>query len=135
MSTNDPTGPAVVPSDTIEQQTRQWGMFLHLSLILGYVVPVAGLAAPIIIWQTKKNELPLLDERGKNATNWMISLLIYCAAYVMVSIVLTFVGIGIVLLMLWPLILVASVVPPVIARINANNGEVWRYPLAIQFLK
>jgi uncharacterized Tic20 family protein len=104
-------------------------------VILGYVVPVAGLAAPIIIWQTKKNELPLLDEHGKNAVNWLISLLIYCAAYVMVSFVLTFVGVGIILFMLWPFILVATIIPPIMAAIKGNNGEVWKYPLAIQFLK
>jgi len=40
-------------------------MFLHFSLLAGYVVPIAGLIAPIIIWQLKKNELPGLDEHGK----------------------------------------------------------------------
>jgi uncharacterized Tic20 family protein len=33
-----------------DQQTRQWAMFLHLSQFAGYIIPLAGLVVPIIIW-------------------------------------------------------------------------------------
>lgn len=110
------------------QQTRQWGMFLHLSVLAGYVVPVAGLVAPILIWQLKKDELPGLDQHGKNALNWIISEIIYAVFCAL----LVFVLIGI------PLLIALTVLGmgfPIIAGIKANNGEVWKYPLAIEFLK
>src|SRR5712691_916577 len=66
-----------VSSATEEQQTRQWALFLHLSLLAGFLVPFAGLIAPIVIWQLKKADLPGLDVHGKNALNWIISTILY----------------------------------------------------------
>ncbi|MCI0702366.1 MAG: DUF4870 domain-containing protein [Planctomycetia bacterium] len=111
-----------------EQETRQWAMFLHLSLLAGNLVPMGGIIAPIAIWQMKKDVLPKIDVHGKEAVNWMISSIIYLT----VSIVLSFLLIGIPLLVA---VGVAMVVFPVIAAVKANNGEVWRYPLTIRFIK
>ena len=121
-----PAGAASAPD--LEQQTRQWAFFLHLSVLAGLVVPIAGVVVPILIWQLKKAELPGLDVHGINAVNWMISALIYAVACV----ILTFVIIG------GPLLIVLGVlgvVFPIIAAIKANNGVVWQYPLTIQVLK
>lgn len=109
-------------------QPRQWAMFLHLSLLAGFIIPVAGLAVPIIIWQMKKGDIPEIDAHGKIVVNWMISSLIYWA----IGFILTFVLIGIPILMV---LVVLAVVFPIIAGIKANNGEVWKYPLSITFLK
>jgi hypothetical protein len=111
-----------------EQQVRQWGMFLHLSQFAGYIVPGLGFVAPILIWQMKKEELPELDAHGKNVVNWLISLVIYLA----MSSVLIIVVIGIALLVVLG---VLAVVFPIIGAIKANNGESWKYPLTISFLK
>jgi uncharacterized Tic20 family protein len=111
-----------------EEQTRQWAMFLHLSLLAGFVVPIAGLVAPIVIWQLKKTELPGIDVHGKNALNWIISDLIY----VIVGVILIFAIIGIPLLFA---LAIVSIIFPVIAAIKANNGEVWKYPMSITIIK
>jgi uncharacterized Tic20 family protein len=113
---------------TQEQQTRQWAFFLHISILAGFVVPIVGLVIPIAIWQLKKAELPEIDVHGKNAVNWIISALIYAA----VCVLLSFVIIGIPLLIILG---VVAVVVPIVAGIKANNGEIWKYPLAIPFLK
>lgn len=118
--------PAVVAPPS--RETNLWAMWLHLSMLLGLVIPVAGLIAPIVIWQVKKTDLPGIDAHGKHAVNWIISAVIYCV----VSLVLVFVLIGIpmflVLMVLW-------IVFPIMAGIKGNNGEVWKYPLSISFLK
>lgn len=114
------------PSGSAADQTRFWAMLLHFSLLAGYVAPLAGFIAPIVLWQVKKDELPEIDEHGKNATNWLISHLIYFV----LCIPLCFVVIGFGLLMILG---VLAIVFPVIAGIKANNGEVWRYPLSIRF--
>jgi|SRR5262245_14961128 len=111
-----------------EKETRQWAMFLHLSLLAGNLMPGAGIVIPILIWQMKKDVLPKLDIHGKEAVNWMLSMLIYLS----VSAILTLVLIGIPLLIA---LAVVGIVFPIIAAIKANNGEVWRYPLTIRFIK
>jgi hypothetical protein len=111
-----------------EKDTRLWGMILHLSVLAGHVVPYAGLIAPIVIWQLKKNELPGIDQHGKNAVNWIISFIIYSV----VCILLIFVIIGIPMMIILG---VLGLIFPIIAGIKANNGEYWKYPLSITFFK
>lgn len=115
--------------EAVDKQTRQWGALLHLSQLLGYsALPIAGLVAPILIWQFKKDQLPQLDEHGRNATNWIISSTIYAV----VSAILLLVLIGIPMLFG---VLICCLIFPIIAAIKANNGEVWKYPMTIEFLK
>ena len=107
---------------------RTWGMFLHLSMLASFVIPLLGLLAPIVNWQMKKDQLPIIDEHGKNAVNWLISAAIYFAVGFVLWLLL--IGIPIVIA-----VMVCSVVFPIMAGIKANNGEVWKYPLTISFLK
>ncbi|MEL6320541.1 MAG: DUF4870 domain-containing protein [Cyanobacteria bacterium J06626_14] len=110
-----------------DRQTRQWAMFLHLSQLAGYIVPVAGLVVPIVIWQMKKEEMPELDVHGKVVANWIISLLIYGA----VCLVLTFVLIGV---FLFAVLGIIAIVFPIIGAIKANEGQVWKYPFSLTLL-
>ena len=118
--------------DTALLQTdkeRQMGLFLHISQLANMLIPPAGIIAPIVIWQVKKDEMPGLDAHGKMVTNWIISSVIYWA----ISVVLLFVFfIGLI-----PMLglMIASIVFPIIGAIKANNGEFWEYPITIKFLK
>ncbi len=112
----------------MEKETRTWAMILHLSLLAGFVIPMAGLIAPIIIWQIKKEEMPEIDAHGKMATNFIISMIIYS----MVCVVLSFFLIGIPLLFALAAI---GVIYPIIGGVKANNGELWNYPGVIQLIK
>ncbi len=115
-------------TSTVDLQTRRWAMFLHLSQFAGYVVPLAGLVVPIVIWQLKKVELPGIDVHGKNVVNWIISEIIYAA----IGFILTFVIIGSPLLIALGII---GIIFPIVGGIKANNGDVWKYPLSFSFLK
>ena len=107
---------------------NQWAMVLHLSQLANFVVPLAGIIAPIVIWQINKDEFPSLDVHGKIVVNWIISFIIYFA----VCFLLLFVVIGIPLLAILGLL---GIIFPIIGGIKANNGEIWKYPLSITFLK
>ena len=109
---------------TSDASTKQWAVILHLSQFAGYVVPLAGLLAPIL----KKDEIPGIDEHGKNIANWMISAFIY----LFVSGLLTVVLIGFVGLIA---LAIMAIVFPIIGAIKANDGVTWKYPLSIAFLK
>ncbi len=117
--------PSQMSLQTLEQ--KQMGLFLHLSQLLNFVLPPAGIIAPIVLWQVKKDQMPALDAHGKMITNWLISSPIYAA----ITFVLTFVLIGI---LGFIALGVVSLVFPIIGAIKANNGELWEYPLTIKFL-
>lgn len=102
-------------------------MILHLSVLTGLAVPLAGWIAPIAIWQIKKDEFPDLDEHGKNVTNFLLSLLIYT----IVSALLCIIVIGIPLLLA---VAAIHIIFPIIAGLKASNGETWKYPLTITFI-
>jgi uncharacterized Tic20 family protein len=110
-----------------DRQTRQWAFLLHLSVLAGFALPFA-LVVPLAIWQLKKEDLPGIDAHGKNAINWIIS----AAIYAVVCVLLVFVVIGIPMLIMLGIL---AVVFPIMAAIKANNGELWKYPLSIPFLK
>ncbi len=112
----------------MESATNQWAMILHFSMLAGFVIPYAGLIAPIVIWQVKKQELPRLDVHGCNAANWIVTYLIFCV----ICIPLVFVIIGVPLLILGGIV---SAIFSIIAALKANDGIAWSYPMAITFFR
>jgi uncharacterized protein len=82
----------------------------------------------LVIWLVKKDEYAFVDDQGKEALNFQISITIYS----LVSGVLILALIGIPLLIA---VIIFSVVMTVIAAIKANGGEYYRYPLTIRFVK
>ncbi len=114
--------------DEVAKDTNMWGMFIHLSQFAGFMIPYAGLILPIILWQVKKDESKVIDMHGKIVTNWIISETIY----LLVGGILSALLIGIPILIA---VAILCIVYPIMGGIKANNGEVWRYPLSIQFFK
>lgn len=111
-----------------DQALRTWAMVLHFSLLAGFVVPLAGLLAPIIIWQVKKSELPEIDPHGRIVVNWLISAFIYAVICMVLSMIL----IGIPLMFVLGTL---ALIFPIIGGIKANEGQLWKYPLSIEILK
>lgn len=116
-------------SKEVNKDARMWAMFCHLAALAGLVVPVVGcIIGPLIVWQIKKEEFPFVDEQGKEAVNFQISVLIYG----IVAGLLCFACVGIILL---PAVVIFDLVFMLIAAVKANNGEHYRYPLTIRFIK
>lgn len=110
-----------------DPNANTWAMILHFSQFAGYVVPIAGFLAPIVIWQLKKDDLPTLDAHGRNVTNWLITEFLFS----ILCTILFFVGIG---FLGFLVLAVLSVIFPIIGGIKASQGEVWKYPLTIRFV-
>jgi len=130
MEHQDQTTPQPEPELEPDQdkETKTWAMILHLSLLSGLVVPMAGLIVPIIIYVIKKDSLPGLAPHANVVFNWMISAVIYA----IVSIALMIIVVGFLTLFA---VAVLSIVFPIIGAIKASEGEVWPYPLSIPIFK
>lgn len=120
-------------------EERQWAMFAHLSALLGGILTGAfgGLGVfigPLVIWLVKKETMPFVDDQGKEALNFNITMGIIGLALLVLS-VLTF-GIG--LLLAVPVGLVVGVgwlVFTIIAAIKSNEGVAYRYPVCLRLVK
>ena len=111
-----------------------------LAHVLGLFV---GFLGPLIILLVSKSKP--VKEHARNALNWQISVMIYCV----VSVILLFVLVGFLLLisvyianfivlvgfLLLVALCIANFIFCIIAAVKAGNGETWKYPLSIPFLK
>ena len=116
-------------------EERTYGLVIHLSALAAYVLPALGsLIGPLVAWLVWKDRSKFADDAGKEALNFQLTLW----AVVLVAgagIVMTL-GLG--ALILWPVFVVVPVVQvifAIVAAIAAQNGEAYRYPLSIRFLK
>ncbi|MCC6909914.1 MAG: DUF4870 domain-containing protein [Phycisphaerales bacterium] len=106
---------------------RLWATFIHLSGLAGYLIPMASIIAPLVLWLIKKSQSPFLDDHGREALNFQISMVVWG----LVAGVLCFVCIGVVLL---PVVVIVQVVFSIVMAVRANRGEYVRYPITIRFL-
>jgi uncharacterized Tic20 family protein len=121
--------PEVTGAIELTKDAKMWAMFCHLAGLARFApIPFAGIIAPLIVWQIKKDEHPFVDYNGKEAVNFQISVAIYLVA----AILLCFVVIGFFMV---PAVVVFNIVFLIIAAVKANNGEHYEYPLSIRFIK
>lgn len=111
----------------ITGEDKQYAMFIHLSQLAGMIIPFLGWVLPLILWQTKKDTSPFIDENGKIVMNWIISSLIYG----IICFILFFLLVGFFLLIVMG---ICSLVFIIVGAIKANDGELWTYPLSIRFI-
>jgi len=119
------------PARETNKNARMWAMFCHLAGVGGLVpiLPVLGsIIAPLVIWQIKKDDFAFVNEQGKEAVNFQISILLY--AIVAGILCLACIGAGLLLA-----VCILDVVFLLIAAIKANDGVHYRYPLTIRFIK
>jgi uncharacterized Tic20 family protein len=120
-----------IPSSPVpfsDSDARMWAMITHLSALTGMFTLIGSLVGPILVWQIQKEKSAFIDFHGKEAVNFNITIAIAAG----ISFVLMILLIGIVLL--W-IVGAVWLVFTVIAAIKANNGEYYRYPISIRFIK
>ena len=127
--TNEPNAGAAPGGDAAPgKEERTMGMLCHLLALAGYVVPFGNIIGPLVIWLVKKDESSFVDDQGKESLNFQITVMIA----VVVCIILFFL---VVPLLLIPVIGLIDLVFIIIATIQANNGERYRYPFALRLIK
>jgi hypothetical protein len=121
-------------------EERQWAMFAHLSALLGALLTgVWGggwgcFIGPLVIWLVKKDTMPFVNDQGKEALNFNITVAIAFVVLFLLS-VMTF-GIGLIIAIpLWIIIGISWLVFTIIAAIKANEGVLYRYPFTLRLIK
>lgn len=117
-------------SSAPEKSARQWAMGCHLIGLCGIIIPVpaSGLIGTLVLWLIKREDSAFIDEQGKEAVNFQISLFIYASICIFLSVI----GIG--LLLLFPLAIFGFVCT-IIAAIKSSEGISFRYPASIRLVK
>ncbi|HEY1170664.1 MAG TPA: DUF4870 domain-containing protein [Verrucomicrobiae bacterium] len=129
-----------------EKEQRQWGMFCHLAALAVFIpiAPLGNIVGPLVIWLWKRHDIAGVNEHGKAALNFHISM----ALYILI--------LGLVIAL--PMLLLSFLFPPlflglipvggiaailalvevvltIVAALQANDGKHYRYPFTINFLK
>ena len=127
MSENLQETPKAAPQYSKDEQT--WAMVCHLSALSGFVIPFGNIIGPLVVWLIKKDTMPLVDQHGKEALNFQITVMIA----VFVCALLMLVVIGIFLLFVVGL---GALILTIMAAIKVSNGELdYKYPFALRLIK
>src|SRR5260221_11652238 len=120
MSENITPAPAPTAASAEE---KQWAMFAHLSSLVAMWAGYMGFLGPLIIWLIKKEQLPFVNDQGKEALNFQLNMFGWGLALAMGSIPVIFLTLGFGMLLVVPLALglvAYSVIMPVLAAVKAN---------------
>ncbi len=112
----------------VSQEERTMGMVAHLISLVGFVIPFGNIIGPLVIWLMKKDTMPFVDDQGKEALNFNITI----AIAAVVSGILTLVLIGFIMMIV---VGIAWLVLTIIAAMKANAGEMYRYPFTLRLIK
>ncbi|MGE3109287.1 MAG: DUF4870 domain-containing protein [Phycisphaerales bacterium] len=100
---------------------RTYAVLTHLAPVMAYVFTggILSIIAPLVMWMARRKESPFLDDHGREAVNFQLTLLIVAVASFFVLLV--------------PVI-IFGVVMSIVAAVAANRGQFYRYPMCIRLI-
>ena len=112
----------------VDQEVRTTAVATHLSTFAGLVVPFGSVIGPLAVWLTRRDRDPFIDDTGREALNFGISIAIYgvvalVAALMLVGIPLLIAGV------------IAWVVLASLAAAKASQGQAYRHPLTLRLVR
>ena len=118
-----PPGQRPLPPD----QERLWGMLAHLlSFVAAYIA--LGFVAPLIVLLVFGPRSAYVRANAVESLNFNLTWLLYGVIGVILALVL----VGFLILIVLG---IAYLVLVIVASVKANNGEVYRYPATIRFVR
>jgi len=147
----------------LDKHQKNIATFIHLSTFSRFMIPLGNFIGPIILWVTNKDKSEFIDSHGKQAINFQLSILLYTIILGTISVPffifklfnrmdfidfngfhdfhinigepspLLYIGGGLGVLCVIGFILELAFI--VIASLKARDGELYKYPLTINFLK
>lgn len=147
----------------IDNHQKNIATFIHLSTFSRFIIPFGNFIGPLILWIANKDKSEFIDAHGKQAINFQISILLY--AIILGAITIPFFIFGLLghinffdfnsfdnfhfnISKPSPLLYITGgfgvlavtgfileLVFIVVASLKARDGEYYKYPLTINFLK
>lgn len=112
-----------------EKSARQWATIIHLSPLVGLLGNGIGFVlAPLILWLIKRNDHPFIDDQGKEAVNFQITMSIATLAGALLLVI----GIGFIII---AVAVALATIFPILAAIKSSDGVAYRFPFSIRFIK
>ena len=122
------------PLISSNKDERLWATLIHLGGIVGVLIAGTSsliglplpfnLLIPFVIWLLKREGSPFINDQGKEALNFNITITI-------VGYLLIFTCIGVFLL---PFLGIYALIVSVIASVKANEGVAYRYPGTLRLI-
>ena len=117
------------PIKEYDRNARNWAMICHLSALVGLLwIPILHILAPLFVWLFKRNDHPFIDDQGKEALNFQITM----GLIGLVGWVLTLIFVGWLILIL---LLAINFVFVLSAALKVNQGESYRYPFNLRLIR
>jgi uncharacterized Tic20 family protein len=113
---------------TADETARTTAAAAHLSTFAGLIVPFGSVIGPLAVWLTRRDRDPFIDQAGREALNFGITIAVYGSVLLVAALML----VGIPLLMVG---VVAWVVLASLAAVKASQGEAYRYPLTLRLIR
>jgi uncharacterized Tic20 family protein len=147
----------------LDNHHKNIATFIHLSTFSRFIIPFGNFIGPIVLWIANKEKSEFVDTHGKQAINFQISILLYALIMGLLTVPffffkligsfdfidinafdsihinisepspLLYIGGGLGVLAVLGFIL--ELVFIIIASLKARDGELYHYPLTIDFLK
>lgn len=112
----------------VSSSEKNYAMLCHLVAFSGFIIPFGSIIGPLVMWLIKKEESEFINYHGKESLNFQISI----AIYTIISGILALVLIGILFLIALGIIWIVFII---IASVKTSEGEEYRYPLTMRFVK
>ena len=147
----------------IDNHHKNLATFIHLSTFSRFLIPFGNFIGPIVLWAANKEKSEFIDQHGKQAINFQISVLLYAIIIGTITVPffifnlfngmdvidfhgfhnfhinlgkpspLLYIGGGLGALAIIGFIVELAFI--VRASLSARDGNLYKYPLTINFLK
>jgi hypothetical protein len=125
-ATPTPPGPYTGPAPTSDEKSM--AMLCYILAIFGLL----GWVGPLIIWQTKKDTSPFVNDQAKEVLNWELTIIpvyllfmfTFCIPFLNILGLLCFMGVG-----------VTNLIFCILGAVKANQGIAYRLPFSIKYIK
>ena len=111
-----------------DQEIRNTAVAAHLSTFAGLIVPFGSVIGPLAVWLTRRDRDPFIDQTGREALNFGISIAVYGSLLLVAALML----VGIPFLIIG---VIAWVVLASLAAAKASQGQAYRYPLTLRLVR
>jgi uncharacterized Tic20 family protein len=110
---------------TISIEERGLAAITHLAGLAGYIVPLCGIAVPIIIWVIK-SESAVISSIAKQAILLNIAVFVLGIASLLMVFTVILIPVAIVA---WIVLAVLAIALPIVGAVKANQGTYYKYPV------